>query len=136
MNVRALYNDNDAQPVIQLSVDRIVMEGHFPVPLEENRQKVFDALMQLKKGRHCAGSAAAITKKAGYENSDHVANLLWELVRNGYISAYRKKVRWVFCDHETALGMIKNHRHLHKAYASIEKRNFAADNKENYERPM
>jgi|SaaInlStandDraft_2_1057019.scaffolds.fasta_scaffold36342_4 hypothetical protein len=135
MNVRALYNDNDAQPVIQLSVDRIVMEGHFPVPLEENRQKVYDALMQLKKGRHCAGSAAAITKKAGYENSDHVADLLWELVRNGYISAYRKDARWVFCDHETALGMIKNHSRLHWKYAALDKR-LREDGSDNYERPM
>ena len=135
MNVRALHNDNDAQPVIKLSVDLIVTEGHFPVPLEENRQKVYDALMQLKKGPHCAGSAAAITKKAGYENSDHVANLLWELVRNGYISAYRKDARWVFCDHETALGMIKNQRHLHTAYDALKKR-VGEDGSDNYDRPI
>jgi len=134
MNVRALHNDNNAQPVIKLSVDHIVMEGHFPVPLEENRQKVFDALMQLKKGEHCAGSAAAITKKAGYENSDHVADLLWELVQNGYISAYRKDARWVFCDHKTALGMIKNHRHLHTAYDALKMRISSKSDK--YNRPI
>ena len=135
MNVRALYNENDAQPVVQLSVDRIVMEGHFPVPLEENRQKIYDALMQLKKGPHCAGSAAAITTKAGYENSDHVADLLWELVRNGYISAYRKDARWVFCGHKTALGMIKNHSQLHWKYAALDKR-LREDGSDNYDRPI
>ena len=127
MNANAPHNTKDAKPVRELAVDRIVSEELFPEPLMDAEQTVYDAFVQLTTDASRPVATSKVTKAAAYKNEDFVRGKLWELVRNGYIAAYRRKGRWMWCRKECVAGMLKVQPQLQSSYDQLEKRQVTVD---------
>lgn len=122
MNAHTSHNTNDAKPVRKLAVDRIVSEELFPEPLMDAEQTVYDAFVQLTNDASRPVKTSKITEAAGYKNEDFVRGKLWELARNGYIAAYRRKGRWMWCRKECVVGMLKVQPQLKMSFEQLPKR--------------
>ena len=122
MNAHTSHNTNDAKPVRKLAVDRIVSEELFPEPLMDAEQTVYDAFVQLTTDASRPVKTSKITEAAGYKNEDLVRGKVWELARNGYIAAYRKKGRWMWCRKECVAGMLKVEPQLKMSFDQLPKR--------------
>ena len=132
MNAHARHNTRGPQSDRKLAVDRIVLEELFPEPLMDCEERVHTAFTNLNVS---AATTAKITSAAGYKNLDFVRKHLWGLVRNGYIAAYRKNGRWVWCDCDTAEKMLASHSPLKRDYDDLPKRR-SPDGVEIYEEPL
>lgn len=132
MNAHTRHNTRGMQSVRKLAVDRIVLEELFPEPLMDCEERVHTAFTDLNVR---AATTAKITSAAGYENQNFVRKHLWGLVRNGYIAAYRKNGRWVWCDRDTAEKMLASHSPLKRDYDGLPKRR-SPDGVEIYEEPL
>jgi hypothetical protein len=131
MNAHARHNAKGQQPVRKLAVDCVVVQEHFPEPLIGTEKTVYDAFLSLKLS---AAKTSQITKEAGYSNEGFIRSHLWALVRNGYIAAYYKTNRWVWCDIATAERMIKSQPQLHVDYDCLTKC-VSEDGTDIYEKP-
>jgi hypothetical protein len=122
MNAHTSHNTNDAKPVRKLAVDRIVSEELFPEPLMDAEEIVHNAFIQLTTDTARPVLTSKVTEAAGYKNEDFVRGKLWELARNGYIAAYRKKGRWMWCRKECVAGMLKVEPQLKMSFDQLPKR--------------
>lgn len=122
MNAHTPHNTTDAKPVRKLAVDRIVSEELFPEPLMDAEQTVYDAFVQLTMDASRPVKTSRVTEAADYKNEDFVRGKLWELARNGYIAAYRRKGRWMWCRKECVAGMLKVQPQLKMPFDQLPKR--------------
>ena len=122
MNAHTSHNTNDAKPVRELAVDRIVSEELFPEPLMDAGQTIYDAFVKLTADAPRPVKTSKVTEAADYKNEDFVRGKLWELVRNGYIAAYRRKGRWMWCRKECVVGMLKVQPQLKMSFDQLPKR--------------
>lgn len=135
MNVHAFHTKRATPPSRQLAVDRIVLEEPFPVPLIKTEQKIYDALASFKYKAGFASRTSDIAEKANIKNQSHVRGILWSLIRNGEIAAYRRKGKWMWCDRGTTEEMLEKHPHLYWTYDELPKRlNEAGE--EDYDHPI
>ena len=132
MNAHTRHNARGMQSVRKLAVDRIVLEELFPEPLMDCGERVHTAFTDLNVS---ASTTAKITTAAGYKNENFVRRHLWGLVRNGYIAAFRKNGKWVWCNRETAERMINSQPNLQWDYDGLPKRE-TPDGDEIYEEPI
>ena len=122
MNAHTSHNTNDAKPVRKLAVDRIVSEELFPEPLMDAEQTIYDAFVKLTADASRPVKTSKDTEAADYKNEDFVRGKIWELVRNGYIAAYSRKGRWMWCRKECVVGMLKAQQQLKMSFDKLPKR--------------
>jgi len=127
MNAHARHNTKDLKPVRNLAVDRIVSDEFFPEPLMDAVQDVYEAFLQLTTDKARPVRTNKVTEASNYKNADFVRGKLWELARNGYIAAYRKNGKWLWCHHECVARMLKVEPQLKWSYEQLEKRQVIAD---------
>ena len=122
MNAHARHNTKDLKPVRNLAVDRIVSDEFFPEPLMDAVQDVYEAFLQLTADKARPVRTSKVTEASNYKNADFVRGKLWELARNGYIAAYRRKGRWMWCRKECVVGMLKVQPQLKMSFDQLPKR--------------